>query len=340
MFTSPHKKFRHVFRDLTGTCFFWSLFVSLGSILFLTGCRNSEPLSLEASPIVAMIDGEEITQDDFLLAFRELQFGKEMDEQSEEGRKIKRSVLDRLIEEKLILAEAGRLKLTVPDNELDHEINLIRRGFPEEDFNRLLEDQSISFADWKEQLRREMRGRKVIESTVPRNFEISDEEIKTFYGKNREEFREQETVRARHIVVQSEQTALDIRERLGQGESFEELARKYSFSPDKDRGGDMGFFSKEGMPEEFDIVFNLKINEISPVVQTPYGHHIFKLEERRKSRLVPLEGARDKINRHLSDLRHEKLFALWVEGLRERARITINEGILHKPSERALSRND
>lgn len=340
MFTSPHKKLRYVFREWTGTCFFWGLFAPLGGILFLAGCSKSEPLPLEASPIVAMIDGAEITQDDFLIAFRELQFGKEIDEESEEGRKIKRSILERLIEEKLILAEAGRLKLTVPDNELDNEINLIRRGFPEEDFNRLLEDQNISFADWKEQLRREMRGRKVIESTVPRNFEISDEEIKNFYGENREEFREQETVRARHIVVQSEQTALDIQGRLAQGESFEKLAREYSFSPDKDQGGDMGFFSKEGMPEEFDVVFNLKINEISPVVQTPYGHHIFKLEERRKARLVPLEGARDKITRHLSDLRHEKLFTLWVEGLRERARITINLGILHKPSGRALSKND
>ncbi|HSG04977.1 MAG TPA: peptidylprolyl isomerase, partial [Nitrospiria bacterium] len=177
----------------------------------------------------------------------------------------------------------------------------------------------------------EMLVKKLIKETIPRGIEFSDEEIKTYYRENREEFKEPETVHARHIVAKDEATAQDILRRLNEGEAFEDLARSLSISPDGIDGGDLGFFPKGEMPEEFDVVFNLKKGEISPIVQTPYGRHLFKLEERRPSRLVPLEEAEPAIRKHLGKLRHEKLFAIWIEGLRERAKITVNENILFQP---------
>lgn len=318
---------------------FFCLLLITGLFLFLPACNPTE-VPPPSAPIVAMVDDAEVTRDEFLAAFRNLHFGNELDEESEEGLKIKRRILEGLIEEKLILAEAGRRNLSISDDELEDEIKRIRLGHSDENFKRLLENQNIAYADWKEKLRGDMQRWKLIETTLPRKFEFSEEEIKTFYRENRDQFREPETIRARQIVVQGEQIALDIQRELVQGASFEELARKHSFSPDKDRGGDLGYFSRGEMPEEFNVVFTLDVGEVSPVVLTPYGHHIFKLEDRKRSRLVPLEEAREKIIGQLSDLRHEKLFTLWVEGLKERARITINEAILNQPTGQNPQDND
>ncbi|HEY5648018.1 MAG TPA: SurA N-terminal domain-containing protein, partial [Nitrospiria bacterium] len=82
-----------------------------GLFLFLPACNPTE-VPPPSAPIVAMVDDAEVTRDEFLAAFRNLHFGNELDEESEEGLKIKRRILEGLIEEKLILAEAGRRNLS------------------------------------------------------------------------------------------------------------------------------------------------------------------------------------------------------------------------------------
>ena len=129
---------------------------------------------------------------------------------------------------------------------------------------------------------------------------------------------------ARQIVVATEEEADALRSRILKGEDFEELARVHSLSPDAKEGGDLGVFSKGQMPEEFDqVVFRYRSGTRSKVVQSPYGFHLFKVEERFPPRSPDLEEVRDEISSRIFLKRQEAFFKEWMDSLKKQAKITI-----------------
>lgn len=88
------------------------------------------------------------------------------------------------------------------------------------------------------------------------------------------------SIKARHILVEHEYEAQDIERKLKQGDAFEELARKFSKCPSSKNGGDLGYFGKTRMVQEFaDAAFDLEIGEVSPPVRTKFGYHLIKRDE-------------------------------------------------------------
>lgn len=86
------------------------------------------------------------------------------------------------------------------------------------------------------------------------------------------------TVRAKHILVDSEEQAWAIKSRITEGESFEELALKYSKCPSKEKGGDLGYFVRGQMVPEFEnAAFETPIGEVSDPVKTRFGWHLIKV---------------------------------------------------------------
>ena len=82
-------------------------------------------------------------------------------------------------------------------------------------------------------------------------------------------------VKASHILVQDEETALKIKDQLDQGADFAVLAKQYSMCPSKENGGDLGEFGRGVMVKEFeDAAFSLGVGEISQPVKTEFGYHI------------------------------------------------------------------
>lgn len=92
------------------------------------------------------------------------------------------------------------------------------------------------------------------------------------------------TVRASHILVDSEDDAWAIKSRITEGEDFEKLAKEYSKCPSKDKGGDLGFFNRGQMVPEFEYAaFSTPVGEVSDPVKTRFGWHLIKVT--RKMRL-------------------------------------------------------
>ena len=86
------------------------------------------------------------------------------------------------------------------------------------------------------------------------------------------------TVRAKHILVQTKEEAVEIKKLLDNGADFETLARQYSLCPSKDKGGDLGYFNRGQMVPEFEnAAFDTPIGGISEPVQTRFGWHIIKV---------------------------------------------------------------
>lgn len=119
---------------------------------------------------------------------------------------------------------------------------------------------------------------------------VSEEDIKAFYEKHKDNFVTEEMVSASHILVDSEEQAREILEDITDGMSFEDAAAQYSSCPSKQAGGALGQFGRGQMVKEFeDAVFSMQVGEISEPVKTQFGYHIIKLTGHTDRRNASLE---------------------------------------------------
>ena len=137
-------------------------------------------------------------------------------------------------------------------------------------------------------------------------------------------------VRARHILVKTEEEAKQAQERLAKKESFEDLARTLSQdSGTASKGGDLGYFGREQMVPDFaKVAFALKPGEVSGVVKTPFGYHIIQLVDRKKGQPFTYEQVKDQLRRRLVDERQNQRFQEWMKTLESGAKITRDESLL------------
>jgi peptidyl-prolyl cis-trans isomerase C len=130
----------------------------------------------------------------------------------------------------------------------------------------------------------------------------------------------EEEVRARHILVATEQEAKDLLAELKKGAAFEKLAKEKSTDKASGaEGGDLGWFKRTDMVKEFaDAAFALKKGELSEVpVKTQFGYHVIKMEDRRQAPAPAFEDLADQIR---EDMARETVTA-FIDQLRSTAKI-------------------
>lgn len=134
---------------------------------------------------------------------------------------------------------------------------------------------------------------------------VTEKDIKGEYEKASKDAKDKEEVRARHILVADEAKAKDLKKKIDGGADFEKLATENSNDPgSKKQGGDLGFFAEGAMVKEFsDAAFKLKVGQVSDPVQTKFGWHVIKVEERRKLKMPSFADSKDKIKNHLTEER-------------------------------------
>ena len=124
---------------------------------------------------------------------------------------------------------------------------------------------------------------------------IPDEDAKKIYDTKIAGMKPEEEIHARHILVATEAEAKEVKERLMKGEDFATVAKEKSKDPSAE-GGDLGFFGRGQMLKPFeDAAFALKVGEISDPVQTQFGWHIIKVEEKRTRPLPTFDQVKDTI---------------------------------------------
>ena len=280
-----------------------------------------------------MVNGEAITIDEFNVAFKAIITEEGPQTHSGDLKTSRKDILDQLIEKKVLLQEAKHKGIQVSEEEVRMAIQQMKGDYPETEFNELLKSSGLTPERWKLDVTENLLIDKLIENTITRTLKVSEEEIKSYYQKHRAEFEKKEEVRARQIVVATEGEAKTLHQQLLAGANFIELATEKSVSPDRANGGDLGYFTKGQMPEEFDIVFTLKANTISPIVKSPYGYHIFKVEERRAPRFQSLAEVRGTIHQQLMNDQEDRLRTQWINELKSKADIQVNSTLLLRQDE-------
>ena len=155
---------------------------------------------------------------------------------------------------------------------------------------------------------------------IAQKITVSDDELKSYYDSHKDEFKTQDMVKARHILVRVDNSASDDEKKkakektelylkkIKDGEDFAKLASDFSDDPgSKAKGGDLGFFPRGRMVKPFDdAAFSLKPGETSGIVETQFGFHIIKVEDRKDSSVESFDVVKERLKQKLSQDRTRK----------------------------------
>lgn len=302
---------------------------------------NAAAQQTEAAPDapVATVNGETISkgQLDRELAGIQGRMARQGQPVPEEAlAQIRGQVLDQMIGEELLFQESHKQKIRVDDQKIQAQIDEMGQGFEDPAaFDLALANAGLSREALTERLRRQMAIQQLIEDKIVAGLEVAEARADEFYKANPEIFVQPEQVQARHILIRAEAEADaaakaearkqidEIRQKAIEGQDFATLAKTHSQDPgSKENGGDLGFFARGQMVKPFeDAAFGLKENEVSPVVETPFGFHLIQVTARKPAETVAYETVKPRILEHLKQQAIREKLDAYVDGLRQGAKI-------------------
>ncbi|NLM37604.1 MAG: foldase [Firmicutes bacterium] len=257
------------------------------------------------STVVASVNGEKITKDELyqlLLA-----------QAGQQG-------LNVLIAQKIIDLEAKKQKITIAEAEIEEALAKYYDYYGgEEAFTQIMAMQGTSLAEVKKNITNTLKIKKLLEPRI----KVTEEEMKAFFEENKEDFAQEEQVKARHILVATEKEAKEIKDKLAKGEDFAALAKEYSLDEStKDNGGELGFFNRGDMTPEFEkAAFALPAGEISAPVKTEYGYHLIKVEEKKAAAAANYEKSKAEIKEYLFNKKLQEEYNPWLQEVSEKYEI-------------------
>lgn len=270
--------------------------------------------------VVATVNGDPVTLGEFQERFSRAGFKPER----EADPAVMEEFLNRLLERKMLLREAQRRRIKVNLPDINQRIDTLGKANGR-DVAVLLAGQGIDFEKWKSDIWEDLMIERLLARYVDRQVSVSAAEVKRYYEANPREFDRPEQVRARQIVAATEEEAHGVLALVNaKGADFAAVAREKSTAPEAENGGDLGWFAKGDMPAEFNAVFELAKGGMSGIVKSPYGFHIFKLEDRRPAGTLGLKDAGGDIAERLRHAKEDKRFKRWLKELRSRTKFEVN----------------
>ena len=285
--------------------------------------------------VVLTVNGENITAKQFdkvLNAQKKIFRVQNFEElKTEELVWIKTRGLNEIIRNTLIAQEIAKENISIEQNVLESNLRKAREGYLEGAFEKTLDLEGISIADWEKSIEKKLLTNELIHQQVNSKVSLSDKELRDYFDKNHNKFHKKEQVKALHIMVESEEEIRDIQKELRSKEkTFPVLAMEYSLGPEGEQGGDLGYFEAGQMPEEFDDVFKLKINKVSDIIKTPYGFHLLKVVDKIEERKMDFEESKSRVKKILLEYLQEQAFQKWFLKLKQNAEIEIKYESLEK----------
>jgi peptidyl-prolyl cis-trans isomerase C len=165
-----------------------------------------------------------------------------------------------------------------------------------------------------------------LEEELQSSVKVEDKDIENYYKENQDQYMTPEKVKARHILVDSEEEAVQILEKIKSGADFAELAREKSKCPSSSKGGDLGWFGKGKMDPAFEKAsFELKKDEVSGVVKSTFGYHIIRVDDKRPAKTKTLDQASRTIERTMKNDLLEKQMTDLKDQIKKEIKVVVRE---------------
>ncbi|HAH32558.1 MAG TPA: hypothetical protein DCL44_09630 [Elusimicrobia bacterium] len=232
--------------------------------------------------------------------------------------------LSDMVDERLLLEEAARLKVTANENEVSKKLEQLRANYKNKDeFEKTLKTVNWSEKDLKNLLKNQLLIRNTV--LAAGKLAITDEDAKDFYTKNKERFITPESAKLLQIFVNTKAEADDAYVALSAGADFGKLSSlKSSDATLKKNDGNLGFISK-GMlqPELEKEVFALKPGEYTKPLPAGNGYTILKVEELKSPQEISYETAKEDIKANLLNQALSQGMPKLVAELRAKAKVEV-----------------
>ncbi|HPC73664.1 MAG TPA: peptidylprolyl isomerase [Syntrophales bacterium] len=177
-----------------------------------------------------------------------------------------------------------------------------------------------------------------VQKNIISKVKVTDKDVEEYYRNNPKEFEKPETVRVRHILIgfkgdmtedQKKELHKKAEKVLGKakdGDDFGKLASEYSDDPgSKTKGGDLGYFPKGNMVPEFEnAAFSLKPGDISGIVETPYGYHIIKSEDKKAAEMPAFESVKEQARGKATQAAEKQKIEEFIEKARKQTKASIH----------------
>jgi peptidyl-prolyl cis-trans isomerase SurA len=252
---------------------------------------------------------------------------------------LRREVVERIVDEHLLLQQANELKLSVSSEEVDRSIEQVKKdyGLTDGQLAEELRRQGLNLASYRQDTRKQILRFRVINIAVRSKVQVSDNDVQSYYERN---FKSgaNVSVRVSHVfiaipenadaarVLEREAFAKKILARAQTGEDFAKLAKELSEDrATRAEGGDLGYFGKEmGLPKAVEeLVFSMKIGEVGGPVRGNQGFHVIKLVDRRAAESKPLADVKNELRAQLEQKEIERQTKMYLNDLRKKTLVEI-----------------
>ena len=267
----------------------------------------------EKNPVVLTVNGQPVRAAEITMAMSNLAAQMQQMGQKPNQQQLIQMATGRVIDSVLLAQAAKKAGLKPNEERVQQSIAQIEKQAGGKDkFAATLAGGGMTVAEFTDMLRTMDLAQDYVETKIKPTVEVTDADLKKFYDENPKMFSHPEQVHARHILFKVPQDADEAakkaarakaekaRARALKGEDFAKLAEELSEGPSGKNGGDLGFFTREQMVKPFaDAAFALAPGQISNVVETRFGYHVIKVEEKRPAGKKSLDEVKDRLRQYL-----------------------------------------
>ena len=285
----------------------------------LAGCFS---FARAEEKIVAVVNNEIITQRDLdsFLNFMKVQLSQQYSsgELDEKIAVMRSDLLDRLIEDRLILQEAKKNDLQADEARIKLKVDELKKRYNSEtEFENSLKSQGLVEADLQARVRDQILMYNIVEAKIRTKIVIKPAEITEYYDKNNADFSLPEEREFQSLTGLEQAKAQKITEDLRQGKDLNAVVKESGFSLNV-------FSSRKGgelKKDVEDLLFNLKINEVSDPIKINDNYYVFQLSGIKPPRQQALSEVQDSIHEMLYEKKMQEAMVKWVEELKKKAYI-------------------
>lgn len=189
-------------------------------------------------------------------------------------------------------------------------------------FTKMAEEEKIkeskeykeTLAKMENELASHMAATSVIEKVT-----VEEDEARAYFDQNPAQFTADAQVKAKHILVDGEETAKQVAKEIANGKSFEDAAKEYSTCPSGEKGGDLGYFGKGQMVSEFEkAALEGEIGKVLGPVQTQFGYHLILVEDKKEKKELSFAEVKDQLMDQLLQKKKQTVYAETVKKLEEK----------------------
>lgn len=255
------------------------------------------------------------------------------DQPAELDKKLKSLLRDRvkdLVEQKLILAEFSRAGYNLPESFIEDEVQKrIRDNYSDRlTLTKTLQAQGVTYESFRKRIHEEIVVSLMRQKYVSQELIISPHKVEVYYEQHQADFKVDDQVRLRMIVLNKPKEGADTAKELVQeilrkleaGAPFAEMASVYSDAAQRAKGGEWDWSSRTALRKELaDVAFSLNAGQRSGVIETADAYWIMQVEEKRVARTKPLSEVRDDIEKTLGVQERARLQEQWINRLKDKS---------------------